>query len=157
MTLMLTWRRAKFAGAIRQVTGQSLVETALVFPLLITIVVGAAEMARVAYAAIQVSNAARAGVQYGAQNGYTASDTAGIANAAASDAANLTTLTTTSSFSCVCSDGTASTCSNGDCATSHIEQILTVQTQATIDPVIHLPGLPKTYTLKGQAVQKCVQ
>jgi Flp pilus assembly protein TadG len=150
-------RRARLSGAIRQDTGHSLVETALVLPLLITIVVGAAEMARVAYAAIQVSNAARAGVQYGAQNGYTASDTAGIANAATNDAANLTTLTATSSFTCVCSDGTASTCSNGDCATSHIEQILTVNTQATINPVVHLPGLPKTYTLKGRAVQKCVQ
>ena len=137
--------------------GQALVETALVFPLLITILVGAAELARVAYAAIEVANAARAGVQYGAQSGYTASDPTGIATAAATDAANLTTLTTTSSFSCVCSDGTASTCANTDCANSHIEETLTVNTQATIDPVIHLPGLPKTYTLKGQAIQKCVQ
>lgn len=138
-------------------SGQSLVETALVFPLLATIVVGAAEMGRVAYAAIEVANAARAGVAYGTQSGAAASDTTGIATAASKDAGNLTTLTTTSSYSCICSDGTASTCANTDCTNSHIEQTLTVNTTATIDPIFHLPGLPTTYTLKGQAIQKCLQ
>jgi len=138
-------------------SGQALVETALIFPLLVAVLIGAAEFARVAYAAIEVANAARAGAQYGAQSGYTASDTTGIATAASKDAANVTGLTTTSSYACVCSDGGASTCANTDCANSHIEEILTVNTQATIDPLIHVPGLPHTYTLKGQAIQKCVQ
>ena len=137
--------------------GQALVETALIFPVLIALLIGAAELARVAYAAIEVSNAARAGVQYGAQSGATASDSTGIATAAANDAANLTGLATTSSYSCVCSDGTASTCANTDCANSHIEETLTVNTVATINPLIHLHGLPRTYTLKGKAIQKCVQ
>src|SRR5215469_13561699 len=96
-------RPSRPAG-LRGEAGHSLVEAALILPLLITILVGAAELARVAYAAIEVSNAAHAGAQYGAQNGGTASDSPGIATAAASDAANLTTLTTTSSFSCICSD-----------------------------------------------------
>ncbi len=144
-------------GSMRGEAGASLVETALVMPLLITILVGAAEMARVAYAAVEVANAARAGAQYGTQGGFAASDTTGIATAASSDAGNLTTLTTTSSFTCVCSDGSASTCANTDCANSHIEQTLTVNTQATINPVFHIPGLPTTYTLKGKAVQKCLQ
>jgi Flp pilus assembly protein TadG len=137
--------------------GQALVETALIFPVLIALLIGAAELARVAYAAIEVSNAARAGVQYGAQSGATASDSTGIATAAANDAANLTGLVTTSSYSCVCSDGTASTCANTDCANSHIEETLTVNTVETINPLIHLHGLPRTYTLKGKAIQKCVQ
>lgn len=144
-------------SATRGEAGQALLETALVFPLLITILVGAAELARVAYGAIEVANAARAGAQYGTQSGYTASDTTGIATAASSDAANLTTLTTTSSYSCICSDGTASTCLNTDCASSHLVQTLTVNTQATIDPLFHIPGLPRTYTLKGKAIQRCVQ
>src|SRR5579864_1112246 len=150
------WRRA-FAGVKGGEAGQALIETAAVFPLLIAILVGTAEMARVAYAAIEVSNAARAGAQYGAQNGYTASDTTGIATAASSDASNLSGVTTTSSYACVCSDGTASTCQTSDCASSHIEETLTVNTTVTFDPVIHLPGLPHTYTLTGQAIQKCAQ
>ena len=144
-------------GGAKDGEGQALVETALIFPLLITMLVGTAELARVAYAAIEVSNAARAGAQYGAQNGYTASDTTGISTAASNDAANLSGLTTTSSYSCVCSDGTASTCQTSDCSSSHIEETLTVNTQVTFNPVIHLPGLPTTFTLNGQAIQKCAQ
>ena len=137
--------------------GQALVETAVAVVLLTTVLIGGVELARVAYAAIEVANAARAGVQYGTQNGRDASDTTGIQTAAANDASNLTGFSATTSYTCVCSDGSASTCQPTDCANSHIEQTLTVNTQATIDPIIHLPGLPRTYTLKGQAVQKCVQ
>jgi len=147
----------RFARTKNHEAGQALVETALLIPLLTTLLIGTAEMARVAYAAIEVANAAHAGAQYGTQNGYTASDTTGISNAATIDAANLTGLTTTSSYACICSDGSASTCQPTDCANSHIEQTLTVNTQATIDPIIHLPGLPTTYTVKGQAIQKCAQ
>ncbi len=148
--------RARIARAHGD-AGQALVETALLLPLLITVLIGAAEMARVAYAAIEVANAARAGAQYGAQSGYTAQDTTGISTAASNDAYNLTGVTTTSSYTCVCSDGTASTCQPADCTNSQIEQTLTVNTSVTIDPLIHLPGLPTTYTLKGQAIQKCAQ
>lgn len=153
---MHLWR-SRSSGADDRESGQALVETALLFPVLIALLVGTLEMARVAYAAIEVANAARAGAQYGAQNGYTAQDATGISNAAADDAANLTGLTTTSSHACVCSDGTASTCQPNDCPSSHKEETLTVNTQVTFDPVIHLPGIPNTYTLKGQAIQKCVQ
>lgn len=150
-------RRRSGPCAVDNDAGQALVETALIFPMLVALLLGAAEFARVAYAAIEVANAARAGVQYGAQSGYDASDSTGIATAASKDAANVTGLVTTSSIACICSDGTASTCANTDCASSHTEEILTVNTQATIDPLIHVPGLPRTYTVKGKAIQKCVQ
>ena len=149
--------RPSTPAGFRGEAGHSLVEAALILPLLTVILVGGGELARVAYAAIEVSNAAHAGAQYGAQNGGTASDATGIATAAASDAANLTTLTTTSSFSCICSDGSASTCAPGDCQNSHTEETVTVNTQATINPVFHIKGLPTTYTVKGQAIQKCLQ
>ena len=137
-------------------SGQSLVETALVFPILVTFLVGTADLARVARASIAVSNAAKAGAQYAVQNGFTAQDSTGISNAAAAEAVNLS-LTTTSSYSCVCSDGTASTCGNNDCSNSHIEETVTVSTQASVTPLIHLPGLPATFTVKGKAIQRCLQ
>lgn len=137
--------------------GQAVVEFALAMPLLALLLMGAAELARVAYAAIEVSNAAKAAVQYGAQSRATAGDTAGMLAAAQNDAYNLTGLTLSASTSCTCSDGTASTCLSTDCATSHIEAILTVTTQATFDPLIHLPGLPTTFTLGGYAVQKVLE
>lgn len=136
--------------------GQSLIETALVLPLLMTLLIGAAEMARVARASISVANAAKAGAQYAVQNGYTAQDTTGIATAAQNESTNLTIMTT-SSVSCVCSDGSSSTCSNTDCANSHLEETVLVNTQATVTPAITVPGLPTSYTVKGRAVQRCLQ
>lgn len=139
-------------------SGGALVETALTMPLLVILVLGAVELARVAYAAIEVSNAARAAVSYGAQNGGTASDTVGITWAATQEAANLSSLSIASiTRSYICSNGNASTGLNTDCPNSHIEETLTVKTQATVDPLIHLPGLPLTYTLHGTASQKCLQ
>lgn len=158
---MMTNAKPDHLGWIRRLifdSGQSLLETALVAPLLITILLRVAEFGRLAFAAIEVSNAANAGARYGAQNGATASDTTGISNAAANDAANLTGLSTTSSISCICSDGTTASCSdNSACSTSNVEESVTVNTQVSFDPLIHLPGFPKTFTLKGQAIQKCLQ
>jgi Flp pilus assembly protein TadG len=136
-------------------SGQALVEAALALPLLALILLGGISLGQAAYASIEVENAAKAGVQYGTQSGVTAPDTTGIQNAASAAAPNLT-LVTTATDGCVCSDGTASTCLLTDCASSHIEQSVTVATEATITPIVRLPGLPTTYTLKGQAVQQCL-
>lgn len=143
----------------RDERGGALVETALTLPLLLMMIAGAAEFSRVAYASLEVVSAAKAGVSYGAQTGGTTSDLAGITYAAQNDAANVTSLQVTSATSSYsCSDGTPVTGAlNQACANSHLQQTLTVATQATIDPIIHLPGLPTTYTIQGQASQLCLQ
>jgi Flp pilus assembly protein TadG len=140
----------------RNSSGQSLVETALMFPILLTFLVGAADLARIAHASIAVANAAKAGAQYGAQNGFTANDSTGIIAATAAEAPNLT-LTTVPSHTCICSNGNASTCLTSDCPNSHKEEILTVSTSTTVAPMIHLPLLPSSFTVKGQAIQRCLQ
>ena len=89
--------------------GQSLVELALTLPLLILILLGAAEFARFAWASIETTNAARAGVQYGAQTHITASDNAGMQAAALNDGVNLSGLTATPSHSCACSTAASTT------------------------------------------------
>ncbi|HEY4380499.1 MAG TPA: TadE family protein [Acidobacteriaceae bacterium] len=144
--------------------GQSLVEVALAAPILILMLLGAAEFARIAFAGIEVSNAARAAVAYGAQSTATAADAGGIQTAAAMDAGDMAaSLTATATVTGVCSSGSSctgagSTCLNTDCDTpgDHIETILTVDTAANFDPLIHVPGLPTTFSLHGHAVQKCL-
>ena len=157
---------SQYLGTVRRQsgseTGQALIETALVIPILMLLLLAAAEIARVADAAIEVANAAKAAVAYGAQSQANASDTTGIQTAAATDASDLTsTLTVTPTLSGICSSGNActganSTCLNTDCSTpgDHIENILTVNTSASINPLVHVTGLPLTYTVQGQAVQK---
>jgi len=147
-----------FRNLLVKEDGGSLVETCLTLPVLVLMILGAAEFTRVAYTSLEVVSAAKAGVSYGAETGATTTDTAGITYAAQHDSANLTGLQVTSvSSSFVCSDGSAATGLNTDCSTSHIEQTLTVQTQMTMDPLIHVPGLPTTYTINGSASQVCLQ
>ena len=143
-------------------SGQSLIELALVsIFIMVPLLIGAGEFARAAYAYIEVSNAARAAVQYGAQNGATALDTAGMLTAAKNDYAfdsnNLTLLT--SSYTCTCSDtGSAATCTDATaCTGAHLEKTLTVQTHAVFNPGFYEPFLSQTFTINGIAVQKVLQ
>jgi Flp pilus assembly protein TadG len=137
--------------------GSSLVEMAVALPIFVVLLLGAAELAMIEYAGIEVSNAAMAGVQYGTQDPTAAGDTTGIGTAAQDDAPNIALSPTTVSQSCICSNGSASTCQPTDCSGSNIETFLTVQTTATYTPMIQLPGLPSSYTLHGQAIQQVLQ
>src|SRR5947209_9684619 len=130
----MTHRRPKYKEWLpikvrRNEEGQSILEVALALPLLITLLGVSAMFAQAAYFAVEVSNAAKAGVAYGAQNISAVADTTGIKNAAVLDAININlptsnvTVTTTG----VCSSGTQCTggvCTNTSCTTipgDHIE------------------------------------
>ena len=145
--------------------GQSFVELALTLPVLTVILLGAAEFGRLAYAAIEVSNAARAGVAYGSQTLITAADIAGMKNAATNDGSDILTwasvgLSATAFQTCKCSNGTAVTCANAGttCVSpAHVLLYVQVNTQATVDPLFYVYGLPKSYALKGQAIMRVSQ
>ena len=154
---------ARACAGMKSEAGSSLVELAIAGPLLFLLLLGGVGMASVIYDSVAVENAAMAGIQYGAYTPITAADTTGIQNAAAASAPSLS-LTTTSSTSCICSDGDASACQPTDCPNgASIETILTVKTQVTITPSVRfpgigsIPGLPSSYTLYGQAVQKVLE
>jgi Flp pilus assembly protein TadG len=142
--------------------GQSFVELALTLPVLTVILLGAAEFGRLAYAAIEVSNAARAGVAYGSQTLITAADITGMKNAATNDGSDILTwasvgLSATAFQTCKCSNGTAVTCANAGttCVSpAHVLLYVQVNTQATVDPLFYVYGLPKSYALKGQAIMR---
>jgi Flp pilus assembly protein TadG len=137
-------------------SGQGLVEAAFALAFLALVLIGVVGFGQIIYISVEVQHAAKAGVQYGSLNGITAPDTTGIQRATAAAAPSLT-LVTTSSTGCVCSNGNASTCALTDCSTSHIEQTVTVNTQTTFKPILRLPGFPATYTIKGKAIQECLQ
>jgi Flp pilus assembly protein TadG len=140
--------------------GQSMIELAVTLPLLLLLLVGAVEFGRLAYAAIEVANAARAGVAYGAQSPATAADITGMETAATNDGADImgwkvTGLSATAAENCSCANGASGvTCANAasKCAGSRTLVSVQVNTTANIDPMFHVPGMPSTYTLKGQAI-----
>jgi Flp pilus assembly protein TadG len=141
----------------RRQRGSALVELALTAPILIMLIIGVAEFGRFAYMSIEVANAARAGVQYGAQNHITASDTTGMRNAAIADAANVPGISATPQHSCKCLNGTASTCLPTDCTGSQIVEFVQVDTTATVTPMFNYPGVSRSLTLNGRAIMRVEQ
>jgi Flp pilus assembly protein TadG len=167
MTTETIWKRLRSKiRKGRNESGQAIVELALTMPVLIALLGGAVELARVAYAAIEVSNAARAGAQFGGQGLFYAQDSTGIQTTAQNDANDIYSInnanfTATSSLATICSDGSATSPATYTAGTTptcsgslSVEYILTVKTSDTFDPIIHFPGLPTSYTVRGLAVQK---
>lgn len=159
--------------------GAAMIELALTAPLFILMMMGAIEMGRVAYYAIEVENAARAGASYGAENIGNANQSSTIQQAAKNDAPDIANLVVVSPGStCVCetysttngasfnpTSGTTS-CSSStitSCTTEtstsiqSVIQYVTVSTQATVDPIVHIAGLPTTYTLNGYSALRILQ
>lgn len=142
----------KAAESARREEAQSLVELALLMPLFILLLVGSAEFAQFAWAAVLTSNAARAGASFGAQNPANSVKTAEIKAAAAADAAsvNLTGLVTTPGLSCVCSNGNSiQDCSAAldDCPTpAIITSYVHVNTTSTVSIFGH------SFTATGESI-----
>jgi Flp pilus assembly protein TadG len=148
--------------------GQAFVELALVLPIFILMLVGIAEVGRLAYASIEVSNAARAGVAYAAQNHTTAQDSANIQLAATNDAPEVSSLTAATSQSCACESSTGVMGALGSCTAistaagscpspSRIVLYVQVTTSAPVNTIFHFPGIPSTVTLRGFASMRAEQ
>jgi len=160
--------------------GSAIIELALTTPLFILIIMGTFELGRVAYSAIEVVNAARAGASFGSVNYGNAfspdgqADTVQAAKNDAPDIANLSvttpltycvceTLDTTSNvatFSSVtsCQNTTIKSCTGESSTTAHyVLDYVKVDSQAVVDPLIHVPGLPSTFTLQGSSRLRVLQ
>ncbi|HUX44803.1 MAG TPA: TadE/TadG family type IV pilus assembly protein [Terracidiphilus sp.] len=159
-------RRMSSFRLVKSERGQSLIELALVLPLLLTILLGTTELGRMAYAAIEVSDAAGAGALYGSQNLFTASDTSGMQQASTNDAADIKAWTSngidvTAVRSCTCTDGTVIMCSTAGSkciSPARIQMYVQVSTAATINMLFaYTNGHPRTYTVRGQTIMKVAQ
>jgi Flp pilus assembly protein TadG len=153
----------KWSKAVRNSEeGSALVELALSLPVLLIMLLGAAEFARVGYAAIEVVNAAHAAAMYASSSHAALSDSTGITNAAGTDSGNLTgsnaIQVTSVSSACSCSDtgvSPSSCADNSTCFNAHAAMIttVTVQTRSTYAPVIRIPGSALSFNLYGNSSQ----
>lgn len=159
-------RSLRIVKALRGEGGQALVETALTLPMLALMLLGAFEFSRVAYAAIEVTNAARAAAQYGAMNGGGFLDTDGMLAAANADAGNLNNglswVSGYPSVACSCSGTTQdASCPSGKspsgCTGSQLMVTVSVQMKYQITSVLKVPGFPTSYTVYGTASQGLLQ
>ena len=123
--------------------GGAIIEMVVLSPLLIVLVFGAGDFARVMYHAITLTNAARAGAAYGAQSNGQLADTTGIRLAAEQEAQNIGAIAVTSQRVCECG-GTAVACTAASCpgygAVLAFSEVTATQTFTTLTG--SFPGIP---------------
>ena len=143
--------------------GQSIVELAVVSPLLIMLLVGSVDAGRFMYGGIAVGNAARAGVHYGAQSAQMSADGAGISGAAVADAGNVAGFSVSDSPTyCACdsSQGVHVSCTQTSpvlCPSPDRRDLfLSVTATAKFTPLLHYPGLPSPLMITRTATQQIV-
>ena len=136
--------------------GSSLVECALLLPVLILLLLGSVDLGRAWYISLEVASAAEAGALYGVQN---PTDTAGMMAAAALDAPDISNLSTSASYGTQCSDGTSITASNQPVPTCSVNAVTYVLVGTTMQykPYLTYPGMGSTWTLSGNAKMRTTQ
>jgi Flp pilus assembly protein TadG len=131
--------------------GSALVELAVTLPLLVLVMVGAVDFARVFYMGMELTNAARAGAQYGAYDPAHSGNIAGM-QTAATGSINMTGVTATASRTCQCATGTgtfsAATCTTTCPSGQHLVVTVTVTTSKTFTLLAgSVPGIPHSINL----------
>jgi Flp pilus assembly protein TadG len=131
--------------------GQSMIELALLLPIMLLITIGVIEFGRAAYYYIEVVDAAKAGAQYGSQTMANAVNTPNILLAAQADAtdigANLTIPMTV--ITCTCpGTGVSSPC-GGALGCPYPTVYLTVNTAYTLNTLFQYPGIPTQFNISG--------
>jgi Flp pilus assembly protein TadG len=144
--------------------GYSLVEVSLLVSFFgVPLLLGAVEMGRLAYAGIEVSNAARAGAAFASQSVADSTDTTDTTTAATNEANDVEGVSVTQSTFCVCSNSPSTTVTCSSVTTSctgtgnHGISFVQVNTAATVNPVLRFPGLPASVTLRGEAAMRIGQ
>ena len=152
------------APSLQGERGTALVELAVVMPLVVLLLVGAIDFARVFYTALAVTQAARAGAEYGVLTGASSTDASALAaaitlaaqNAVASDIGTVGVPAAKTECQCVpdnpgnagALDGLAVVaCTTAGAATGcsgqrHLAMFVTVTASKTFMMTAAFPGLP---------------
>jgi Flp pilus assembly protein TadG len=135
--------------------GSAFIEMALFTPVLLLMLVGAVDFARVYFADITLANAAAVAARYGSRSVSASSDTNGMQAAATNDGADLTTMTAVATNYCSCGSGTHQTCPATSCnGANPAHRYVKVQTAYTFNTLFPIPGFPATVPMTRTAVMR---
>ena len=144
-------------------------------PLAFVLFIGILDFGRVFYTAMTVSHAARAGVQWGAQDNVRSGDFAGMRQAASDAAGDVSGVTMTACRYCKCADGITGGCSScsGDsvlgtatdrcsdasgclsaCPLDAPQVYVSVRAAKTFTTLFPYPGVPRTTQLNRTAIMR---
>ncbi len=150
--------------------GASLIELAVVLPMLALLLIGVIETGRFLAFGVRLGNAAHAGATYGAQSQTYVTDSANIANVACNDSgfscttstpepgntASPDTMLVASSVTCSYSNGT----SNNSCQMVNgttRNMFVHVSTSATFKPLLNYPYMSNPVPMSATAVLEATQ
>jgi Flp pilus assembly protein TadG len=149
-------------------TGNALVELAVCLPLLVLTLIGTADFARVFYTSIELTNAARAGAQYGASSpGH--SSNLGVMKSTAEAAVNIAGVLATPGRLCQCADDAgafSATTPANDCTSAvatvctggtHRVMTVTVTTTKTFTTLVNFVGIPASLALVRSATLRVTE
>ena len=147
---------------LRCESGSALIELAVSLPVLLLLLFGTADFARVFYDSIALSNAARAGAQYGADSLVSSKDTATMISTATGAIPGVAGVTASASRSCFCSsdapaatsDITTIACTSTCAAGQHMLVEVTVIASKNFATQAHYPGIPQTIALSRSATMR---
>ena len=156
LTRWANWVSGPGGGPRCLESGQSLIELALLVPLLLLLLLGVIEIGRYAYEGILLGNAVRAGVAYGSQSQTDSADINGITATACSDFEGAgysgsgtcsPPMVISTSYLCQCDSGgvvgSAIDCTTGTCPSgTHEVTSLEVTGTGTFTPIFNYPGFP---------------
>jgi Flp pilus assembly protein TadG len=137
---------------IRSERGTSMVEFALLAPVLILLVIGLIEVGRYTYFGILAAHAAETGAKYGAQNLYTAQDKNGMQTAALNDAQNLSGFSANANHTCS-QNGALVNCVGGMPGPTMTYYVY-VTVSGSFHSLLNYPGIPTSVPITAFATMR---
>lgn len=142
--------------------GSVTVELALSVPMLMLMMAGAADFARLFYHAVTLDNASNTGAFYGAQNVVLSADYAGMVLVAKEDAQDLTAVSATPDRFCDCPNKTEVDCFTGKCTGFYggtglygtPRSYTKVAVEQTFEPLLPWPGIPNPVVVRDTAFMR---
>jgi Flp pilus assembly protein TadG len=141
--------------------GSAFVELAVAIPLLAVVLFAVADFARAYYVGMELTNAARAGAQYGSKSTvFNAAATASAAQAAAPSIAPYTTPTVEQVCTCTSNSPSShpfpthsctSTCAS---SSDHLLVYTHVVAQKTFTTITRIPGIPSSVVMTRSATMR---
>ena len=136
--------------------GSAFVELALFTPVLLLMLVGAIDFARVFNASVTLDNAAEVGVIFGSRSVSASSNISGMQTAATNDGKDLTGITAVATKYCACgATGAVQTCEATGCSVANpAHRYVKVQATYTFHPLFPIPGIPSSVPMTRTAVMR---
>jgi hypothetical protein len=134
--------------------GATLAELAVAIPILFLVMLGAVDFGRVWSEGLALSNAVRAGAQWGSESTLAAQDAAGIKRAVLRDLAGTIDASEIDDILitrfCECADGSSIDCDDR-CGVVQPRTYVQVRIDKKFETLFHYPGVPKEVNLVRQA------